>query len=348
MSGQKYEYQTPVSRNDGWKTGSLLSQRIDTSYFNRFFDTLATSETHGLHSFLVIKNDTLVLEKYFDSQQLTSSHDLRSTTKSITSLLVGIALDKGFISSIDDPVALYLKPYWPSAHKDSLKNTVTIRHLLTMSSGLDCNDADPGSPGNEDRMYETQDWISFMANLPAKRIPGDTSLYCTGGVILLGEIISQASGMRVDRFAERYLFKPLAIENARWNYFKNDEKVDTGGHLSLTPRDLCKIGQLILHRGKWGNHQVVSEKWINTATSERIRLEGKFAYGYLWWRHSFKVKEKNLDVVFARGNGGQFLFIFPALKLVAVFTGGNYNSPRAELPFKILDNVVLPSQPELK
>lgn len=130
MSGQKYEYQTPVSRNDGWKIGSLLSQGIDTSYFNRFFDTLATSETHGLHSFLVIKNDTLVLEKYFDSQQLNSSHDLRSTTKSITSLLVGIALDKGFISSIDDPVALYLKPYWPSAHKDSLKNTLTIRHLL--------------------------------------------------------------------------------------------------------------------------------------------------------------------------------------------------------------------------
>lgn len=183
MSHEKYEYQTPVSLSDGWQTGSLLSQRIDTSYYNRFFDTLSTPREHNLHSFLIVKNNTLVLEEYFDDQQLTSNHDLRSTTKSITALLVGIALDKGFISSIDDPVARYLKNYWPTGNTNSLKSTLTIRHLLTMSSGLACNDRDPNSPGNEDKMYGAHDWISFMASLPVDRVPGDTSLYCTGGVV---------------------------------------------------------------------------------------------------------------------------------------------------------------------
>ncbi len=345
---EKYSYQTPAPLEDGWQTGSLSSLGIDTALYSRFFDSLPAPKKHNLHSFLLIKNNKLILEEYFGEEGPLVSHDLRSTTKSITALLVGIAVDKGYIKSIDEPVSTYLKGYWPAKSKDARKDSLTIRHLLTMSSGLSCNDWKPDSPGNEEKMYKTQDWLSFMANLPMQTLPGKESRYCTGGVVLLGEIISQASGMRVDQFARQHLFEPLGIKSAKWSYFKDDQKVDTGGHLYLTSREVAKLGQLVLNQGKWGQQQLVSSNWINLAAREQVRLDDKIAYGFLWWKHRFTVNQTQLEATFAQGNGGQLLFVFPDLQLVAVFTGGNYNSPKANMPFQIVSQVVLPSQPEMK
>ncbi len=338
----------PAPLEDGWQTGSLSSLGIDTARYTRFFDSLPAPKKHNLHSFLLIKNNKLVLEAYFGEEGPLIPHDLRSVTKSITALLIGIAVDKGYIKSIDQPVSAYLKGYWPAKSKDARKDSLTIRHLLTMSSGLACNDWKPDSPGNEGKMYKTHDWLSFMANLPMHTLPGKESRYCTGGVVLLGEIISQASGMRVDQFAKQHLFEPLGIKSAQWSYFKDDQKVDTGGHLYLTSRQLAKLGQLVLNRGKWGQQQLVSTDWIDLATREQVRLDGKIAYGFLWWKHRFNVNGTQWEATCAQGNGGQFLFVFPDLQLVAVFTGGNYDSPKMDMPFQIVSNLVLPSQPETK
>jgi CubicO group peptidase (beta-lactamase class C family) len=343
---EKYTYQMPTSMKDGWQTGSLSSLGIDMARHTRFFDSLPAPKKHNLHSFLLIKHNKLVLEEYFGEEDALVSHDLRSATKSITALLVGIAVDKGYIKSIDEPVSTYLKGYWSAKSKDARKDSLSIRHLLTMSSGLACNDWNSTSQGNEEKMYQTQDWLSFMANLPMHTLPGKESHYCTGGVVLLGEIISQASGMRVDQFARQHLFEPLGIKSAKWSYFKDDQKVDTGGHLYLTSRDFGKIGQLVLQQGKWEQQQLVSTDWIRLATQEQVRLADKFAYGFLWWKHSFNISQTQWQATCAQGNGGQFLFVFPDLQLVAVFTGGNYNSPKTDMPFEIVSKLVLPSQPE--
>ena len=196
-------------------------------------------------------------------------------------------------------------------------------------------------------MYRKKDWIQYVVDLPALANPGDTSLYCTGGVVLLGEIISQAAGMGLDTFASRYLFEPLGIKNAQWRYFNQQKKVDSGGHLHLTPRDMGKIGQLILNQGKWRGAQVVSENWIAVSTRVHTQVD-KTDYAFLWWRIPFEVNGSVVQAICARGNGGQCIFVLPSLNLVAVFTGGNYNSPNAHLPFEIMKKVVLPSQPEAK
>ncbi len=337
-----YLYQKPQQLADGLPVQSLTQQHIDTTLFYKFFNSLPSVKKHKLNSMLLLRNDTLVLDQYFGSYNLVRTHDLRSATKSITSLLTGIAIDQGFIRSIDDPIHLYLKAYAAVQNTATPKTRITIRNLLTMSSGLDCNDRKSNSPGNEEKMYKKQDWNKFILELPVVHAPGDTSLYCTGGVVLLGQIIQNASGMKLDAFAAKYLFGPLGITQYQWNYFNDQKEVDCGGHLYLTPRDMAKIGLLVANQGMWKQKRVVSTNWIQQSTTKQTQVD-RLDYGFLWWRFTFQLHEKTVDVITASGNGGQYIFIIPSLSIVAVFTGENYNSPNAKLPFSVLTKVILPS-----
>lgn len=338
-----YVYQQPQQLADGLPVQSLKQQRMDTTLFYKFFNQLPPAKKHNLSSMLLLRHDSLVLEQYFGNYNLTRAHDLRSATKSITSLLAGIAIDQGFIRSIDDPIHLYLKEY--AAVQTPDKDDITIRNLLTMSSGLDCNDRQPSSPGNEEKMYKKNDWNQFILNLPVVREPGDSSLYCTGGVVVLGQVIQNASGMKLDAFADKYLFQPLGITGYQWQYFNDRKDVDSGGHLYLKPRDMAKIGLLVANKGRWKQQQVVSARWIEQSTAKQTQVD-QIDYGFLWWRFPFQVNGKTVEAVTASGNGGQTIFIFPSLSVVAVFTGENYNSSNAKLPFDIVTKVILPSLPK--
>jgi len=345
QSRPAYNYQIPARGNDGWVTAHLAEKEIDTTTIFSFFRTMSSEKGHGIHSILLFKNQHLVLEEYYGKYNASETHDIRSATKSITALLVGIALDKGFLQSIDDPINKYLSHYQPFKNPDARKDKITIRHLLTMSAGWECNDWDKKSDGQEDKMYRKKDWIRFVLDLPMENNPGDTSLYCTGGVVVLGEIIHHASGMKADEFSRKYLFQPLGIENYHWSYFGKKDKVDTGGHLYLTPRDMAKIGQLVLNKGEWNGQQLVSSSWINMITDIHTQI-GNMKYGFLWWSIPFKIQGEEVTSICATGNGGQYIMIFPTLDLICVFTGKNYNSPKAQLPFHVMNKIMLPAQPE--
>lgn len=338
---QTYTYSKPKEFKDGWKTESLASQKVDSTLFYRLFNQLNGAD-HQLHSFLLVKNGKLILEEYFGGYNAEKIHDLRSTSKSIRALLLGIAIDKGFIESVHDPIFKYLKHIAPKKNLDERKNQITIEHLITMSTGLDCNDFDKKSKGQEDRVYKKKDWLQYTLDLPVLHNPGEVSNYCSMGVILTTEIIEQASGMPIDKFADKYLFEPLNIQNIKWGHTKNKEVISSGKRLYMTPRDMAKIGKLVLQKGNWNGTQIISEKWIEEATTPKTKITA-IDYGYLWWNIPFPFHGKKLLSKTATGNGGQYIIIFSELDLVIVFTGGAYNSPEAQLPFKIVKDIVLPS-----
>lgn len=338
-----YTYMQPKELDDGWKTGHLTSQNVDSVLFHKFMFHMKGAD-HKLHSMLLIKNNQLIFEEYFGDYHMNKPHDLRSTSKSIRSILLGIAIDKGFINNINDPISKYLKSRVPKKRLDPRKKDITIKHLITMSTGLDCNDWDKKSKGQEDRVYKKKDWLQYTLDLPMLHEPGEVSHYCSMGVLLMTEIISQSSGMSIQEFADKYLFTPLGIGNVEWGHTSNKEVIQSGKRLYMTPRDMAKIGQLILNEGKWNGKQLVSEKWIEEATTPKTKITG-IDYGYLWWNIPFKGKgtEKTIMSKTATGNGGQYIMVIPELELIAVFTGGAYNSQDDKLPFAIMNNIILPS-----
>lgn len=340
-SQNSYRYIVPKQLQDGWKTDHLESQQLDTTLFYRFFDQLHRGE-HRLHSFLLVKNDHLILEEYFGEYDAETPHDLRSTSKSIRSILLGIALDEGFIEDINDPISKYLKRPVPLKNLDVRKNTITLKHLLTMSSGLDCNDWDKKSRGQEDKVYKKKDWLQYTLDLPMVNEPGEVAHYCSMGVLLLTEIIAQTSGMPIDVFANKYLFEPLGITQVGWGHTSNRAVIPSAKRIYMRPRDLAKIGQLVLQQGKWEGKNIVSKDWIKAATSPKTKITG-IDYGYLWWNIPFPYKGGTLVAKTATGNGGQYIMVFPELNMVAIFTGGAYNSQEDKLAFAIIKDVVLPS-----
>jgi CubicO group peptidase (beta-lactamase class C family) len=336
-----YRYTVPPRMADGWETENLLTKVGDTTLLFSFFNKMM-NENHQVHSILLVKDGKLALEKYFGAYDANKTHDLRSATKSIRSVLVGIAIDKGFIESVDDPISKYLKDLQPAKNVDPRKTQITIRHLLTMSTGLDCNDWDKSSKGQEDKVYKKKDWLQYTLDLPMVRDPGDSALYCSMGVVLAAEVVSQASGMSIDAFAEKYLFTPLGIENAEWGHTTTGRDIiPSGKRLYMTSRDFAKIGQLVLNNGAWDGQQIVSADWIQQATTRQVNLVG-LDYGFLWWCIPFQIGNESVKQPLATGNGGQYLMLFPELKLLAVFTGGAYNSDDDKFPFAIMNRVMLP------
>ena len=339
---QSYGYKVPKEIADGWKTAHLNEVGVDSSRIYQLFNQLGPAK-HKIHSVLLVKNANLVLEEYFGKNEIDTPHDLRSATKSIISILLGIAIDKEFIEDIDDPVSKYLGNLKARKNLDPRKADITIRHLITMSSGLDCDDWDRQSTGQEDKVYRKKDWLQYTLDLPMINEPGKKTYYCSMGVVLAAEIISRASGERLDEFAENYLFQPLGITNYRWGHTTTGRPIiPSAKRLYMTPRDLAKIGLLVSNKGVWQGKQIVSEAWLSQATSKHARL-ASLDYGFLWWRIPFKLGSGTTTAIAATGNGGQYIFILEPLNAIAIFTGGAYNSEDAKIPFAIVNDVIIPA-----
>lgn len=319
---------------DGWPTSSATAEGMDASELLAMEEAIAAGDVADPDAIAIARNGKLVYEWYADDSQ-RGLHDLRSATKSVTSLLVGMAVEAGAISSVDDSVSEYV-----SGGGDTFR-AITLEHLLLMSSGLDCNDWVPASPGNEERMYRSDDWVSFVLGLPAARQPGEPATYCTGGVVLLGHVVARATGVRFDAFASTKLFEPLEVTQLAWDPTP-EGGIDSGGHLQLRARDFLKLGQLVLSEGSWKGQQLVSADWIRLSTAAHTTL-GDSQYGYLWWRNTFNIQGTPVETIFARGNGGQYLFVFPELSLTAAFTGSHYNQPEGDVPLELVGRFVLPA-----
>lgn len=335
-----YVYGIPAATGDGWTTASAESVGLDPASLEAGANAVVSGTYAGVESMVVVRRGSLVMEAYFGGFDREALHDLRSATKSITSALVGIAIDQGRLAGVEEP-AVTLVGRTGLQNPDSRKQAMTVEDLLTMSPGLACNDDDPSSPGNETKMYKERDWVKFVLDLPMVDDPGARWAYCTGGVVVLGEVIARTTGQRADAWARQVLFGPLGIARAEWE-FTPAGQVDTGGHIHLRPRDMAKFGWLFRQEGTWNGQRVISADFVSRSTSFQKRTSGGGEYGYLWWRRTANRGTMSIQTYYAIGNGGQQIIVAPEVDIVAVFTGSNYNrSATASYPQGLFDQYVL-------
>lgn len=295
----------------------------DSAKLPALLQELGTDPHPDLNGIVVAQDGKLLAEAYFNGEDRDSLHDIRSATKSITSTLLGIAIDRGFVDNVDSSIAKYL-PGVDSAHQ-----SIRIRDLLNMRSGLDAIDSMPDSPGSEDRMDQSPDWLRFALSVPIAHPPGTLYAYASVNAFLAGAIVEQASGMRLDRFAVKYLFDPLGIRLFQWRLGPHDR--GTGqGNLRITARDAFKIGQMVLDGGRFNGTLIVSESWASYSVASQVRISAvdPYAdfYGFMWYTKNLPVEGRSVEVHFASGNGGNKIYIIPSRRMVVVVTSSAYNS----------------------
>jgi len=252
-------------------------------------------------SMVVVKKNALVFERYFHGANKQASNNVHSASKSILSAAVGIAIAKGFIRSIDQNVTDFL----PQAPRD-----LTLRHLLTMSSGIDWTE-----DSTEYQIEKEKDWVQAILRLRFPDRPGEKFLYSTGLTHLLSAVISKATGQSLAAFARANLFQKIGIADERWG--ADPQGISSGGYnLYLTPREMAKFGRLYVNGGVWNGQQVVPKAWVDESLKFQINARAGSDYGLLWWQRNMN----GHAVKFAWGYGGQLIYIVPALELVVVFT----------------------------
>jgi CubicO group peptidase (beta-lactamase class C family) len=294
-------------------------------------DAIARSEFPKTTSVLVIQDGELTYESYFGLGSRELLNDTRSATKSITALAVGFAIAEGAIPSVDAPAFAFLKDKAPFANDGPLKQAITIKDLMTMSSALACNDDDDNSPGNEDRMHEQQDWTRWAADLPTRADykRDNTGLggwaYCTAGAFLSGQIVQRAAHQPIDQYLAHRLFEPLEIRHFEWPRSPVGE-VMTGGGLRLTSRDLAKIAWLVTDHGRWHGRQVVPARFVEDLTTPHRTAYGDHGYGYFYWQFDYQSPCGRQSGWYMAGNGGNAIASFRNLDAAVVVTRQEYNT----------------------
>jgi len=320
---------------EGWRTSTPEEQGVNSE---RLTEALAFIEERDInvHSMLIVRNGYLVLDAYFYPFASGLKHDLASVTKSFTSTLIGIAVDKGHIAGVKQPV-LALFPERTVANVDAMKRKMTIEDILMMSSGLECH-AEP----NEITLFQmmgSPDWAQFMLDLPMRDEPGTHFEYCSGGSHLLSVIIHETTGMNEFAFARENLFGPLGISDIGWPTDPQGVDNHGWGDLHLKPHDMAKLGLLYLNGGLWDGRQLLSSEYAAAATSSRVSLPNSTpfdGYGYQWWISSS-------GYYAARGRGEQLILVIPARNMVVVLTSGiGSDEDRGNL-LEVMTTLVLPA-----
>jgi len=332
----------PDKLDDGWEVASPAQFEAQIALLDSM--VLLTQAGHyvDIHSVLIVKDGVLVLEQYFGGNDRNTLHEIRSATKSIGSMLTGIAIDRSFIRSENEPIHKYFEEdYGPTDGWTDQARRVEISHLISMMSGYECDDLATNF-ACENAMYRTDDWVQYSLDLPFAHSPGEHWAYNSSSLILVGEVVARTAGMSVDAFAHRYLFEPLGIKSFRWQTSPKGRPW-IGGGARMIPREMAKIGQLMLNRGKWNGEPLLSEEWIDKSTIKQGEMLGGVDYGYLWQRGWSYIGQDLVTAFWASGNGGQYIIVLPDNGLVVVFTGGNYDSPLAGQPFQMLTRHILPA-----
>ncbi|MFD2790456.1 Putative D-alanyl-D-alanine carboxypeptidase [Arenibacter antarcticus] len=281
---------------------------------------------------------------YYKKSEL---HTLQSVTKSITSILFGLALDLNEDYNVGNK-ALPLLNGFDIDFQDKRKQNISIEDLLTMRSGLQWNEeTDHNDNTNDCFLLESSDnWIEYVLSKPMDTIPGTRFVYNGGGTVLLGKIIRTITGKRIDEWAEEKLFEPLGITEYYWKETPDGE-IDTEGGLYLKAEDLAKIGSLFLNNGKWDNKQIVSESWVTTSTSPIIKdvkpeWRSDMGYGYQWWIPEYTNNGKT-SIYAGNGYGGQYLMMAPEYNLIIVFNGWNINDEPEKSTWRVLQDRIIPA-----
>ena len=297
---------------------------------------IRSGEFKKIGSVVIARHGKLIYEAYFDGDAATL-RDTRSATKSITDILIGIAIKDKKLSGVDARVlALLPERARRMQNPDPRKDQITVEDFLTMSSPLECDDWNDASRGNEERMYVIEDWAQFILDLPVRgrmhvgekaEAPkyGRYFSYCTGAVFALSELLQKVTGQRTDHYAQQKLFGPIGITDAQWVYSPLNVP-QTGGGLRLSSRDLLKVAELYRGGGMWQGARIVDDAWVRTSTQPHAQIDDETEYGYLWWLKTFKSGGAGYPAYLMNGNGGNKVAVFPALDLTVVITSTNYNT----------------------
>jgi len=332
----------PLQLNDGWKVSRLK----DCKNLQELERNILSKKLIKTHSILIAQKGKLVYEKYFGGFTYNTPHDQRSASKSISSALIGIAIDKKMIKSDEEFLYNFL-PKESQYTKDSLKSLIKISDLLTMSSGLDAVDfgIKRTSLASEPAYQNSSDWLKTVLEAPMINNPGDEANYGSANPYLLGVSLNNILQQPLELFIDQQLLSPLGISN--YTIQKDRTGIPYfGGGMYITPRDMLKFGQLYLNKGKWNGKRIVSKKWVQKSFKNYRELKNtkdKNGYGYLWWHKTYKVNKKEIRTIEARGAGGQYIFVIPILDVVVVITSGNYKNGKFQQPEKIIEQYILPS-----
>lgn len=333
----------PIQTGSGWPLSKATYHKTEIEQLNK---QILQKSFKSITSIIVINNGQLLLEEYFNGATRNSLHNTRSATKSFTSTLMGMAIRDGHIKSEGQTLKDFydLKQF---KHYSTRKDSVKIKDLMTMSSAFRGSDADPDSPGNEENMYPTDDWVKFGLDLPmdSTKSNGKQWDYFTTGVVMLGDILNKSVPNGLEKYADEKLFKHLGITKYQWQY--TPQKVaNTAGGLQMSSLDLAKFGQLYKNGGKWNGQQLLPAKWVTTSFSRQLEIPGRQNeyYGYLFWNKTFTIAGKAYETWYCTGNGGSKIYIFKDVPLVIVVTATAYNMPYAHPQVdKMMERFILPA-----
>jgi CubicO group peptidase (beta-lactamase class C family) len=344
--------EAPVETGDGWPVGTLEEAGLDEGRMAQALRRIGDGEYGEVHSLLIVKDDRLVLDEYFpghvweyDAEHFHGPlvefdrdrlHTTMSVTKALTSAAVGVAIEQGTIDSEQDPVFDYFPAYQELRTPE--KEALTIEHLLTMSSGLEWNEWEYSLADTRNdliQLWIVDDPVEYILAKPLAHEPGSSWYYSGGDVNLLGEIVQEATGQLLDEYAAEQLMAPMGISEYEWEFI-NEDMVYASGNLMLKPRDMAKIGYLLLNDGQWQGEQILSPDWVAKTTAAYIDSPGTVEgdeYGYQWWHMTFPSERGPLKALHRSGWGGQELYLFPSLDMLVAMTGGEYEgeSPGPEI-----------------
>ncbi|MEO0972540.1 MAG: serine hydrolase, partial [Pseudomonadota bacterium] len=321
----------PEARDDGWPVALPQTRDVDPAPLLALTRRIAAEDPTNLyaesvHTLVLTQGGVVILEESFYGHDPLMPHDTRSAGKSFASTLVAMAQQQGYEISPSTRLGEVFAEQIPA--DDARKRRIEVRHLMSMSSGLECDDDDGNSPGNEEVMQsQTQqpDWVRYALNLAMVREPGARGVYCSAGVNLAGGVVEQTSGRWLPEFFDTHFAQPLGIRHYHVNLMPSGSMY-LGGGIRLTGRDLAKFGQLMLNDGEWKGERILPKGWAARASAPAASIHQAGDYGWNWWHQSFTVDGRRIDTHYASGNGGQLVFFIPQLDAVFVVLAGNYGN----------------------
>ncbi|AWH18222.1 serine hydrolase [Stenotrophomonas sp. ZAC14D2_NAIMI4_7] len=327
---------------------------LDTVRLKALEQAIARDELKQVRSVLLQVDGKVVYEGYFNGADAQTLHDVRSASKSVTALLVGAAIGQHHLPGVQARVYDYFPAYTASHSVDPRLRATTVQDLLTMSSLWECDDENPFSAGNEERMYVSERWLDFALGLPVKGFApwmqrpqdsphGRAFAYCTANSFVLGAVLEQATGQPLADFAATALERPLGITERHWN--RSPEGIGMGGGgTRYRSRDLARLGQLVLDRGRWQGQQLVPQDYIEAMVQAQAKTSDGSDYGYQWWGLKLDVRGAPRTVWAMSGNGGNYVFVLPEQRAVAVVTTQAFNRSFAHPQSRrILTEFLLPA-----
>ncbi len=309
----------------------LPGTALQDSGFNRdsiesLIQLIGSTPPRDFRGLVVIKNNKLVIEEYFYTYWRNSIHDIRSAGKSITALLLGVAMKEGLVQNLDQDVySFFSKEKYPSINEDYKK--ITLKHLLNMSSGLDADTDRPQTVGHAVNWIAREDWITYLLSVPASSEPGKIWVYADINAVLIGAVIEETSGLSLRDFAREKLFDPLGIKQFYW-YTNATNQTGAAGNLFLTTLDFAKLGALVINQGKWNDSQIIEPEYIELLSNKDFDISDNNPYadfyGMMWYKSSRTFGGRSFDYLFASGNGGNHLIVVPEEEMVIALTSGAY------------------------